>query len=493
MGQPASRGMCCSLRDKGSRGGRFSMSAEIPQFIYSEVELPLEQPRLLAFAPLWQSGVVGARRMAIASSNMVHVYRLSDASNEEDAGSMTMHLESTLSMEEGQEVSALIFKDQDTSRHIVVAYGPAVGHTGPNMVRVWGCESKHAMPLGSPRSPTSWTVQEGYSASLEDHGAPVVRMAVSATFLLTGDGSGECRAWHKTRAFLPRAHAKLHNGGIIDLVMDRLFCYSIGEEDLFVRIWNVPELKQVSAIAMFLCENLMPSPGQLAPQSPRKRKDAADGMDPPPGTPAPTPRAEHLQVSEEEKTAMAQSPFRDLQYSVRRSQRGCLDRPLRLARLTAVRRPTSRWSAAQGTARGTNMPRGLLFVAGVVADGQDGIPDGSGVLMEWSLGAEPHCHCSQMAHDTPIVVLAHGPYDNGPVVTADEKGLFRVWDYTPRLWCSQEVQAGTAGNTGAARLPVLPAFAVDPLRRALYSTVGDRRLYVWRQHDHMEDGETTSP
>lgn len=466
------------------------MSAEIPQFIYSEVELPLEQPRLLAFAPLWQSGVVGARRMAMASSNMVHVYRLSDASSEEDAGSMTMHLENTLTMEEGQEVTSMIFKDQDTSRHIVIAYGPVAGHTGPNLVRIWGCESKHAMQGASPRRPTSWTASEGYNASLEDHTAPVVRMAVSATFLLTGDGSGECRAWHKTRAFMPRANARLHSGGIIDLVMDRLFCYSIGEEDLFVRIWSVPELKPVSAIPMFLCENLMQTPSQFSVQTPRRRTETADGMEAPPGSEVTSPRT--ARVSEEEKTAVAQSPFQDLQYSVRRSQRGCLERPLRLTRLTAVRRPTSRWSAAQGTARGTNMPRGLLFVAGVVADGQEGVPEGSGVLMEWSLGAEPHCHCSQMAHDTPIVVLAHGPYDNGPVVTADAKGLFRVWDYTPRLWCSQEVQAGTLSSTdAAAALPAQPAFAVDPLRRALYSTVGDKRLFVWRQHDHMEDGENT--
>merc|ERR1719433_1233152 len=347
-----------------------------------------------------------------------------------------------------------------------------------------------ASPRSGDRRPTSWTVGEGYSASLEEHAAPVVRMAVSATFLLTGDGSGECRAWHKTRAFMPRANARLHSGGVIDLVMDRLFCYSIGEEDLFVRIWSVPELKAVSAIPMFLCENLMPSPSQFSVQTPRRRKETADGMEAPPGSPAPSPRT--AQVTEEEKTAMAQSPFQDLQYSVRRSQRGCLERPLRLTRLTALRRPTSRWSAAQGTARGTNMPRGLLFVAAVVADGQEGVPEGSGVLMEWLLGAEPHCHCSQMAHDTPVVVLAHGPYDNGPVVTGDAKGLFRVWDYTPRLWCSQEVQAGTLSSTDAAAvLPSQPAFAVDPLRRALYSTVGDKRLFVWRQHDHMEDGENT--
>lgn len=474
------------------------MSAEIPQFIYSEVELPLEQPRLLAFAPLWQSGVAGARRMAMASRNMVHVYRLSDASSEEDAGSMTMHLESTLCMEEGQEVTALIFKDQDTSRHIIVAYGPSEGRTGPNVVRVWGCESKHASNLGStsPRRPISWTVAEGFTASLEDHGAPVVRMAVSATFLLTGDTTGECRAWHKTRAFMPRANARLHSGGIIDLVMDRLFCYSIGAEDLFVRIWSVPELKSVSQIPMFLCENLMPRVSQLA-VSPRKRKDSTDGVEPPPVSLVPSPRAEQFQGipthrSTEEGKDLAPSPFQDLQYSVRRSQRGMFERPLRLSRLTAVRRPTSRWSAAQGTARGTNMPRGLLFVAGVVADGQEGVAEGSGVLMEWSLGAEPHCHCSQMAHDTPVVVLAHGPYDNGPVVTADAQGLFRVWDYTPRLWCSQEVQAGTVSSDGAA-LSAQPAFAVDPLRRALYSTVGDKRLFVWRQHDHMEDGNTTTP
>jgi len=101
--------------------------------------------------------------------------------------------------------------------------------------------------------------------------------------------------------------------------------------------------------------------------------------------------------------------------------------------------------------------------------------------MEWSLGGpKPACQGMQVAHDSPIISLAYGPYDNGPLITADARGLFRVWDYTPRLWCSQQVDSG--GSLDSHKLAV----AMDPLNRTVYCTVGDRRLFVWRQH-----GETT--
>ncbi|CAK0828762.1 unnamed protein product, partial [Prorocentrum cordatum] len=157
-------------------------------------------------------------------------------------------------------------------------------------------------------------------------------------------------------------------------------------------------------------------------------------------------------------------------------------RPFQLAELTAVRRPVSRWSGSQGSARSAALPKGMLFVAGSLADGQEVAGAGAGVLMEWSLGPKPACQGAQVAHDAPIVALAYGPYDNGPLLTADARGLFRVWDYTPRLWCSQQV------DTGGCPDPRSLAVAMDPLNRTAYSIAGDGRLFVWRQHGEIEPG-----
>ncbi|CAE8701898.1 unnamed protein product, partial [Polarella glacialis] len=137
-----------------------------------------------------------------------------------------------------------------------------------------------------------------------------------------------------------------------------------------------------------------------------------------------------------------------------------------------------------GSARNSGVPRGMLFVAGTVAAGQEVAGEGAAVLMEWSLSIKPTCQNAIVAHDSPIVAIAYGPYDNGPLITADTNGVCRVWDFTPRLWCSQQVDmrpSMSPKNDGppSARLEV--AIASDPLQRALYSIAGDKRLLVWSQ------------
>jgi len=353
----------------------------------------------------------------------------------------SLQLERSLELEEGQAITAMQFRDEDSSRHLLVAYGPAgslapgsVNTAGNYRVRVWSCESEPGLSSEKAESEAVWRPDDGYIASLEDHSTAVTRLAVSSTFLLTADVGGECRTWQKTRNFQPRAVARLHqSGGITDLAVDRLFAYSVGGQDLAIRVWSMPDLKQVLTIS-------------------------ADSVDCPPSPPVgPGCEASPLPAS-----------------------------PCRLAQLTAVRRPASRWSGAQGSARNSGTPRGMLFVAGTVAEKQDSspvAPAGSGVLMEWALGATPFCQSAQVAHDAPIAALAYGPYDNGPLITADAWGSFRIWDYTPRLWCSQQVQ--TRDLVTLARV----AIAVDPLQRALYTIVGDKRLFVWRQRSLLlEEG-----
>lgn len=441
MGQPVSRSMCCSVRDKDGKRP-FPVTEGMPHFVCSEVDLPVERPLMLAFAPLWHSGTSCPRRMALASEHMVHVYRMSEGvvGKPDDPDSVptltaAMLLEHTLSLGDNLTVTALLFRDEDASRHLTVAYGPASGSSGQFRVRIWTCESgSYSMSASEPLTPTPWRLDQGYVASLDDHSAAVTRLAVSSTFLLSSDKSGECRVWQKTRSYAARASARLHQGAVADLVVDRLFAYSVGCEDLFIRVWSLPDLKPVLAIPASNFEAPMAALMEARPEVPTLINGSQLASE--------TPRT------------------------------------CRISTLTAVRRPTSRWSGAQGSGRNSTTPRGMLFVAGTLAEGQEIAGTGAGVLMEFALSSTPVCQSLQIAHDSPIVVLAHGPYDNGPLVTGDAKGVFRVWDYTPRLWCSQQVDTGCSSPDGGARLSI----AVDPLHRALYSIVGDKRLFVWRQH-----------
>jgi len=97
--------------------------------------------------------------------------------------------------------------------------------------------------------------------------------------------------------------------------------------------------------------------------------------------------------------------------------------------------------------------------------------------MEWSLSDKPRCKTVQIAHDSPILCLCYGPYDNGPVITADAKGVVRVWEMMLEtgLRFTQQIDLlclmGPAGIAVAVEQPF-----------GLYVAVGGRRLYVWHRH-----------
>lgn len=420
MGQPVSRSICCSVREKDGKRPMVK-NADSPQFHQFEVGIALEKPRLTAFAPLWHTGIITPRRLAIAGERIVHVYSVSDGAFDQ---SPALVLEHTLQLEDGMTVTALQFRDEDSSRTLAVAYGPSHEGTADDCrIRLWACDG----------NALNWSQNEGFITSLDAHTAPISHLAVSSTFLLSADKSGMCHVWVKNRGFALRTSAQLHqNSGFADLVVDRLYAYSIGDKDPAVCVWAMPDLNAVLSIRLDTMEGL---PWAGGGGFPRAATPGLQGGDP-----------------------------------------ACL-----LSSLSALRRPTSRWSGSQGSTRHAGVPRGMLFVAGVLAEGSGIAGQGGAVLMEWTLGAHPSCQSAQMAHDSPIVAMAYGPYDNGPLITADGKAVFRVWDYTPRLWCSQQIDLGSAQH-GNPRISI----SVDPLNRALYTSVGEKRLYLWRQHGIIE-------
>jgi len=429
MGQRMSQSICCSVRDKNERA-RGLPNPSTPQFFCIEAQVELEVPSLCAFAPLWFNEGSPTKRLALAGGCEVHVYRITNESGEGSLPQPT--LEHKLTLEASQVITSILFGDEQSSRHLVVAFGSCPHGNGVecvSCVRVWSCELKDGSPAATAGAVAEWKSDEGHIASLEGHNAPVVRIVTSPTYLLTADVLGECRVWQKNRSFQKRENATLHHGGIADLAVDRLFCYSAGFEDRLVCVWSVPELTPVLTLKVDIPQEL------IAAFEPIPYAIAATSIAPPPSV-----------------------------------------EPYELVRLTSLRRPLSRWAGAQGSSRTPKAPKGTLFVAGVLARGSDSSDaKGQGVLMEWSLGPSPSCQSAQIAHDTPITALVYGPYDNGPLITADSVGIFRVWDCVPRLNCSQQLEIG-----GMQELRGL-AMAVEP-QHGIYSIVGDKRLFIWRRH-----------
>jgi len=324
-------------------------------------------------------------------------------------------LEHELRLGDSQVVHSLIFGDDSSSRHLIVGIGPPGESEEGHSVRIWNCEVAALV----------WKVNEGYVETLEGHCGPIHRLVANPTYLFSADATGECRVWQKNKAFCQRAAARLHQGPLADAVMDRLFLYTIGEHDCHISIWTVPELQECTKIDVSFPSHLL----------------AAD-----------------LGCDAQQMAALAAAPNW-------------------LSRLTSLRRPLSRWASSRGSTRDAKFPRGLLFVAGVI--GGDSEIANSGVLMEWSLGSEPRCVSAQIAHEQPIAALAYGPYDNGPLVTADASGVFRIWDWGKPIQCVQHVEfSGTCEN-----LPV--AMAIEP-QKGLFTTVGDKRLFIWRRHQLTE-------
>lgn len=447
MGQPVSHSICCSLREKQYEQNLWPVAVGPPQFHHSEVEVQIEQPRFMAYGPLWHKEAAVSRRLAVASKREVHVYRLpTDEESHSPGGgaSSWLSLEHTLTLPENQEVTCIHYSDDTNSRNLVVAYGPIAGLSGAHRARVWSCEEKSEVGADKQEAVNVWHMDR-YAHSLDDHNDAIVKLASSQAFFVTADSAGSCGVWQKNKGFVRRSFAKLHNGSIADLAADRFFVYSAGQQDLHICVWAVPDLAQVISVQADLPKDLFPGLSRSASLASDGKKKGADMVQALP--------------------ALASSP-----------------RPAcRLSGLTALRRPLSRWAGSQGSSRSAKAPKGTLFVAGVFAENCEVAGEGAGVLMELSLGEKPVCQTAQIAHDSPIVSLAYGPYDNGPLITADTRGVFRVWDCVPRLMCSQHVEfQGVPGGFPAA------VIAVEP-HCGLYSSLGDKRLVVWRRSRNLAE------
>lgn len=441
MGGAVSRHyMCCSLRDKC--GGRDGFPSEHPpHFECQAVELQLDRAVKVAFAPLHQRETTSRRRLAVANLTEVNVHSLPDG--ELVSGEApSMVLTHTLKLDPGYIVSALLFSDEDNSRHIVVAFGPEVpGEGKENHVRVWNCEDE--VPR-TARQVTELNQSEGAIAGFSEHRALVTKMSTNRTYLLTADTVGECRIWQKNRAFARRGVGLLHSGGVSDLAADRLFCYSSGSEDRRISVWALPDLGPVLTIPVDI------PPEMLAGIMPLVEPEAV-----------PCNAEAHLVKAAQATGGNANQ----------------------LARVNLLRRPLSRWAGWQGSSRGPKVPRGCLFAAAVLGGGSEVAGSGAGVLMEWSLGEkQPICQSVQIAHDSPIASLVYGPYDNGPLISADTKGIFRVWEnlLEKGLCFTQQIELASFANGDPPQFLGLSVAVEQP--KGLYVTTGSNWLYVWQRH-----------
>lgn len=490
--------MCCSARDKNERAGRSLPNA--PQFRCTEVEVQLSSPTFLAYAPIWHREGLPVRRLAMASESQVHVYRMFD-----DVGAPTdtpqfVH-EFAMTLASDQVVTGLVFSEETHSRSLAVAFsvrqpqnnraasasgsrssnangastapsgGPAAtaaagsprasqtqAGSSQHCVRVWACElPPGARPrhFGDGQDPVVWSPSSGFAASLEGHLAPIYRLAVSPSFLLSADNMGACCVWQKNRNFARRAASLLHKGGIADIAIDRLFAYSAGKEDRCISAWSVPDLTPILSITTGVAEAFLSTPLSEAASS-------------------------SLDKDQKRRACCGSTTHLGLgagQAAPRLPAKGPPPTPrCRISRLTAIRLPLSRWAGTQGSSgRSAKAPRGSLFFAGVLGEACPAGPAGSGVVVQYLLGEELSCKSAQVGHDTPVVAMAYGPYDNGPLITADAHGTFRVWDTVPGLNCSQQVSLAIPEVGGFVAIGVEPQVG-------LYLTVGDQRLFLWRRH-----------
>lgn len=420
MGQKVSNNICCSTRDKNDRGFRASHTQN-SQFWYAEVELRLDDPRMLSLAPYWSNEVPVNKRLAVASASDVHVYSIREDQLQVDLPRLRLEHKWAVPDTVGEHcwvITAILFTEETNSRSLAIAM--TLGRK--NCVRIWPLDPS---PLREGSDTKTWNLNEGFTASLDDHKSPVERMVVSPQYLLTVDTSGVCNVWHKSRVFQRKATQTLHTGGVVDLSADRFFAYSAGMDDRSISVWSLPDLVLVQTFRVDCPKGLLPD----------------------------------LPRSETANSSSSSSPSTFL-------------------RVTNLRRPLSRWAGAQGSGRQPSAPKGTLYVSGLLTSKTAPAKtegECAGVLMEWSLGFEPVCQCTQLAHDSPIASLVYGPEDNGPVITADARGMFHVWDTVPRLNCSQQVRV--VGNA----LEDCPLAVVVEPQHGLYTTLGDKRLFIWRR------------
>lgn len=394
------RCMCCSTRDKWERRHVDITSNRSPQFFIDESILDFEAPKFMDFGPLWQinsSGSSAPKRLAVGGDRRVVVYRVLE---EETWQAPTLTLEAQAVAKVGQIITSILFADQAAALDLIVSYGS-------EGAQEWNTNIFRCFEHGSD----IWDLSKDWHTSLGSHTMPLTRLCTSQTYLVAADEAGVCQTWKK-QDYSRQCVSVLHEGGCADLVVDKLFVYSIARDDVCVHVWTLPDLKNVMTVTVEVpcCVNM-------------------GSVDSPPE---------------------AQVPV--------------------LKRLTAVKRPMSRWSGSHDSGR-TAKPRGVLFIAGVVEVEGEGE---SSAIMEWYLCKEPMCHQAVLAHSAPIAILAHGPYDNGPLISLDESGVFSVWDVGPRFSCSQSV------DLGKPDVPATAAIALEP-QIGLYAVFNDSRLCVWRR------------
>lgn len=406
-------------------------------FIHAEQELQLKRPRFIAYAPLYGDGGT-EKRLAVASENWVHVYSVTHSNGD----ALDLQMEREFSLEFAQMVTGVAFADANSSSKLAVAFGPRSGAKATHRARIWALQSC-ASPSSEPALPLDGA--SGYAFSLEEHTAPINFVVANHAYFVTGDRSGECRVWHKGKQFARKGFAKLHEGGIVDLSLDRVFLYSAGVDSWSVRVWRLPDLSSVLAVPMEIPIEML-----SAPQYDPWRSDC-------------------------------NSPRRS---SPPHSPRSCYDPPrspssrsssMHLA-VTVLRRPQSRWAASRA-----DRTTGVLYAAGLLQGNGPG--SGCGALCEWSLGSNVRCQIAQVAHEAPIVALVYGPYDNGPLITANALGVFRIWNIVPRLRCVQEVTITSSSDALNIAIAIRPHWG-------FFSIAGDDRLTVWHRQGGDSVGES---
>lgn len=492
MGQaPLGHTICCSLREKEKydASSGFPVATGPPQFYCIEVQIELRSPRFIAFAPLWQKDNMPPRRLAIATKHEVHVYLVAETELPEGPSpvvgnsgicggesTLNLRLEHSMALDSGMEITSMIFGDECSSKSLVVATAPssdlaAKTSQRQHQVRFFNCETQ-AAPAGDSGEQEEggvpahvWKWDTDYTAELEEHGAPVTHLVTSQTTLVSADRSGTCGTWQKSKGFSKRhASARLHKGSIADISVDRFFVYTCGREDKTICIWSVPDLQLIMECVAEVPKHLL-------------------GLD---SIPFPEPSSVVSAPADDEcaPDVAAPSAVGDSDTSSPKAKPEPSSGTCSLSALTALRRPLSRWAGSQGSSRSAKAPKGTLFIAGVLAEQCDAAGVGAGILMEYALAPSGEkgaiCQSAQIAHDCPIAAIAYGPYDNGPVITADVRGVFRVWDCCPRLTCSQHLEFFSVPGT----IPQV-SMAVEP-QRGLYSSNGDRRLFVWRRSQSHE-------
>lgn len=458
MGTPISRGyMCCSVRDKhavGSQhaaGDQMTPVCQVPRFQVKEADIAIESAKFASFAPLHHREPALPRRIVLANNSELHVYTVLDGDPDMEGENFSVRFQCAhvMSLESEFMITGAMFVDEDNSRNIAVALAPvtdtasaAIGipraaapandaaavPTGP-VVRIWSVENFAAMQQDEVLHIDPY---RGFLASLGEHKRPIEHMAVNRSFLVTADGSGECCVWQKNRAFSRQTVSIIHADGLAHLIVDRLHVFSIGKADRRICIWGLPSLVPLLEIPVDIPAEL------FADISPSKR---------PPSTET-TP---HI------------------------ANNGFLQGDQRLARLSFMCRPSSRWAGMPGSTRLPKVPRGTLLLAGVLGDGAIVAGPGAGVLMSYAMWPSPICTGVQIAHDSPIVALVYGPYDNGPVVTADAKGVFRIWESPEKGFHLTQQIDGTCSS-----FPADFAIAVEP-PYGIYVAIGTKKMMVWRR------------